>query len=213
MRNTLSAVFMGIALLAVVGCHSGQNMTSRIGSSMSAYASVQASGAPVPKEELQRAIALAIVHSFQGGLIFGGAGGSGVLVERLGSGWSEPVAVSIGSGTFGAQIGTQSVDAVIVFLDKDALNTFITDGGYFAAAASGSIGSASGQTEAAGPQAKLYTAASGLYGGATIGGMKVIIDREANDAAYGVGTTVEDILGGKVKPVPGSAALVDILKL
>jgi hypothetical protein len=61
---------------------------------------------PKANDLLGRAKGIVIVpHYFQAALVFGGRGGSGLLLVRRGMKWSDPVFYRISGGTFGAQIG------------------------------------------------------------------------------------------------------------
>lgn len=211
-RNcTIGFVLGAIALLT--GCTSSQTMPSRIGECISIWQDVQASGKGPTAAEVNSCVGMAIVRSFEGGVVIGGSGGSGILVKRNGSDWSEPVAISISSTSFGAQIGMQSIRAVMLFKHEDAFDKFVNDGSYFDAGASGAAGTATGQTSAAGPAVQTYAVGSGLMGKATIGGLGVKIDEGANTAAYGEGVTVADILAGKAKQPAGMQALLAALKV
>ena len=74
------------------------------------------------KQLSKEARALFIVPQFmRGAFIFGGAGGSGVLIardERTGK-WGDPVFYNIGSASFGAQIGADA--EALDFLEADRL--------------------------------------------------------------------------------------------
>ena len=69
------------------------------------------------KDLSKEARALVIIPQFlRGAFIFGGAGGSGVLIARdENSGkWGDPVFYNIGSASFGAQIGADVSEMVLV---------------------------------------------------------------------------------------------------
>ncbi len=213
MRRTCILGFILGTLALFTGCTSSQTMPSRIGECISIWQDVQASGKGPTSAEVNSCVGMAIVRSFEGGLVVGGSGGSGILVKRNGTDWSEPVAISVSSGSFGAQIGMQSIRAVMLFRHEDAFDKFINDGSYFDAGASGAAGTATGQTSAAGPAVQTFAVGSGLMGKATIGGLGVKVDAESNTAAYGEGVTVADILAGKAKEPAGMQALLAALKV
>ena len=74
--------------------------------------------------------ALFIVPQFmRGAFIFGGAGGSGVLIardEKTGR-WGDPVFYNIGSASFGAQIGADVSEMVLVVRTPKGLEEFFTN--------------------------------------------------------------------------------------
>ena len=82
------------------------------------------------KQLSKEARALFIIPQFmRGAFIFGGAGGSGVLIardERTGK-WGDPVFYNIGSASFGAQIGADVSEMVFVVRTKKGLEEFFTN--------------------------------------------------------------------------------------
>ncbi|MGH9364057.1 MAG: lipid-binding SYLF domain-containing protein [Thermoanaerobaculia bacterium] len=75
----------------------------------------------------KEAKALFVVPQFiRGAFVFGGAGGSGVLMVREeGSGtWSQPVFYTIGSASFGLQIGGDVSEIVMVVRNQKGLEEF-----------------------------------------------------------------------------------------
>src|SRR6266545_2682716 len=59
------------------------------------------------------------------GFIVGGRGGRGVISCRTPEGWSPPAYFNLGGGSFGLQIGAQSTDFVLLFMNKDAVNSLL----------------------------------------------------------------------------------------
>lgn len=73
------------------------------------------------------------------GFVFGGAGGSGVLLARADNGeWSYPVFVQQGSGSFGLQIGFKSAAIVSIIGNRKQLETMLKG----SAIAGGQVGGA-----------------------------------------------------------------------
>ena len=73
---------------------------------------------------LKDAKALLIVPNLlKAGFIWGGSGGSGILVARDGKtgDWSQPVFYTIGSVTFGLQIGGEAAEVIMMIRTKKAL--------------------------------------------------------------------------------------------
>ncbi len=71
----------------------------------------------IPAEVLADAKCVAVIPDMvKGGFVFGAQHGRGVATCRTGKGWSQPAFFAITGGTWGAQIGVESVDLVMVFL-------------------------------------------------------------------------------------------------
>src|SRR6187431_251375 len=74
----------------------------------------------IPTDLLRRAKAFVIFpDTIKAAFIFGGQGGKGVAIRRVGKGWSAPAFLKLGGGSFGAQIGGSSTDYVLVVLDDE----------------------------------------------------------------------------------------------
>ena len=64
---------------------------------------------------------LIIPKLVKGGFIFGAEGGSGVLLKRNGRSWSQPAFFTLGSASFGLQIGLQQAQLVFIIMSDRAL--------------------------------------------------------------------------------------------
>jgi len=129
----------------------------------------------IPPLLLQNAKALAIVPDvIRGGFIFGARRGRGILIVRTADGsWSNPSFITLTGGSFGAQIGADSTDIVLVFGNERSVRE-IADGAFTvggdAAATAGPIGRNTTATRDLTFSAELYTyvRSRGLFAGATI---------------------------------------------
>lgn len=140
-----------------------------------------------------------IPHMINAGLGIGGKRGKGVAMVKLDNGkWSDPVFVTLTGGSFGFQIGVQSVDLVLVFRHKGVLtkvkNGDFTIGGDVSAAA-GPVGRSSTASTDYKLQAEVYSysRSRGLFAGITINGSNLAIDKSANANFYGSGLSSQDI--------------------
>src|SRR6202000_2649575 len=133
------------------------------------------------------------------GIGVGGKRGKGVAMVKLANGkWSDPVFVTMTGGSLGAQIGVQSIDLVLVFRHKSMLtkvkNGDFTIGGD-ASATAGPVGrSASANTDyKLEAEVYSYSRSRGLFAGVSINGSSLAIDKDANHAYYGEGSSSYDI--------------------
>ena len=172
-----------------------------------------------PKSLLNSATCIAVIPGVvQAGLGVGGRFGFGVASCRTPGGWSAPVFVGLKGGSFGFQIGGQSADVVLVFVNKDAarLASSTFDIGAGASVAAGPIGrNVSAETDyKAKAEIYSYSKTKGLFAGISLSGTKWESDYSANRQEYGTSSKLPD--GGDSKGVAtllstdGSAAPADL---
>src|SRR6185312_371974 len=153
---------------------------------------------------LHRARAVLIIPGLvKGGFIFGAEGGNGVLLRRNGRGWSSPAFYSMGSGSFGLQIGLEKAEIVMLIMSDRALAGIQHD--EFKIGAGGGItavtlsSGAEGATSGHGGDIVVWTSATGAYGGLTFNGSIIKPRHEWNAAYYGHSVGVPAILSSSVK--------------
>lgn len=167
----------------------------------------------IPQSILEKAEAIAVFPSLlKGGLIIGGQFGRGIMSARdAKSGtWSAPAFLSITGGSFGAQIGGQAIDLILVVQNRRGLEQLVQNQfkiGADASVAAGPVGrDASASTDIQmRAQILSYSRARGLFAGITVNGSTIRQDRDANERFYGTafrtGQIVFDRLGGAPEPV------------
>lgn len=164
----------------------------------------------IPQDLLAGAETVAVFPDvIKAAFIFGGTGGKGVVSARdpKTGRFGPPLFLKLGGASWGAQIGAQSADFVLVGMTRDSQDTF-TKGewtvGADAAAVAGPVGrKAAAQTDLKGGQLLSYSRSKGLFIGISLEGAKIKIDEDLNRAVYGDATPA-DILMGRVKStVPG----------
>jgi SH3 domain-containing YSC84-like protein 1 len=130
-----------------------------------------------PRTSLTHARAVVVCpQMFKAGFFFGGAGGDCVLVARAGNGtWSYPAFYTIGSFSFGLQIGVQDSEIVMMVMTNRGLNALLNAsfkvgvGGSLAIAVIG--GGVQGDTTAAvGADIVAFSIARGAFAGVSLEG-------------------------------------------
>jgi lipid-binding SYLF domain-containing protein len=146
----------------------------------------------IPKQLMQKTEGIIIIPGLiNAGFVVGGKRGKGIAMVKNENGtWSNPVFLTLTGGSFGFQAGIQSVDLVLVFLNKNSLldiyKSSFTLGGDISVAA-GPVG----RTSSAGTDYKLesevysYSRSKGLFAGISLSGSSLDIDQKANDSFYG----------------------------
>ncbi len=167
----------------------------------------------IPPALLSDAQGIAIVPGvIKVGLFVGGQYGRGVLVVRgKGGAWSNPVFISLTSGSIGWQIGAESTDFVIVFKTPRSIEG-IMKGQYTlgaeAAAAAGPVGRSVKASTDIELKAEIYSysRSRGLFAGVSLEGSSMQIDDKSNAAFYEKeGIRPSGILSGKEVKTPASA--------
>ena len=151
----------------------------------------------------------------KGGFIFGGSGGTGVLVvrdEKTGD-WSQPAFYSIGSATVGLQIGGEASQIIVMVMSQKAIDSLLTSSIKFGgdtSVALGPIGFGAKQNIIA--DFVSFAKSQGLYAGINIEGSIVNVRDTLNSAYYGKYVTPVDILIKNEVSNAGSNELRALLK-
>ena len=164
------------------------------------------------KQLRKEARALFIVPQFmRGAFIFGGAGGSGVLIardEKTGK-WGDPVFYNIGSASFGAQIGADVSEMVLVVRTRKGLEEFFTNDFKLGANAGMATGPVGAGMSAQGIAADIvsYARQKGAFAGMALDGAFVSVSNDSNQAYYGKPVRPTDIIVKKEIGNPKSLQL------
>jgi lipid-binding SYLF domain-containing protein len=213
-RPLLLACVFGLMFSSVTQARP-QNEQARIEDSMRALRALMAAPDAIPDYVLERAEAIVVIPSLQrGGFIFGAERGQGVMSvrDRKTETWSAPAFVTLTGGSFGAQIGLQTVDLVLLIMNLDGVHDVLQD--KFSIGLNASAAAGIGRSARAATDAKLsarilaYSRAEGLFLGATIDGASLRPDRDANQRLYGKRLETQDLAFEQDRPaleIPGIA--------
>jgi SH3 domain-containing YSC84-like protein 1 len=154
----------------------------------------------IPQGLLEDAECVAVFPSvIKAGFIFGGRGGRGVASCRTAKGWSAPAFFNLGGGSFGLQIGAQATDFVLLFMNKDGLNSLLSDKftlGGDASVAAGPVGRQAGASTDLKLNAQIlsYSRSKGLFAGLELKGVVISPDKDDMRDVYGEGVTAKEVL-------------------
>jgi SH3 domain-containing YSC84-like protein 1 len=208
MKKTLTAfvivVFLSILSWADIPREKAKDRLQRAGEVLQEVMHAPDKG--IPKEIVEHAKCIAVIpHEIKGGFIFGAAIGKGVVTCRTEDGWSAPAFFTITGGSWGAQIGLEGVDNVLMIMNEKGMNRLLSDKFEIGADASAAVGPIGRHAEA-GTDWKLkteilsYSRAKGVFAGVSLNGAVVRPDRDTTKAVYGRNLTSREILTGKVRP-------------
>lgn len=148
------------------------------------------------RDNMSKAKGVLIVPSLvKGGFIFGGSGGSGVLlIKGDGNIWSDPAFYTMGSGTIGLQLGVEVSEIILMIMTDKGVDALLTSSfklGGDVSIAAGPIGAgAKAQTA----DILAFSRTKGIYGGVNIEGAVLKIRNDWNQDYYGSNTSPRTIL-------------------
>ena len=174
----------------------------------------------IPKGMLDHARCVAVVPSLKkGGLGLGARFGHGFVTCRRGmtGSWGPVSSFKIAGGTFGFQIGLESVDVVLLFVNQRGVEKLLQDQftlGGDASVAAGPLG----RTAEAGTDILLrseiysYARSRGLFAGVALDGARMYQDGDVNKDLYGREIKPQDILIAQRVGMPaGAGHLIGVL--
>jgi lipid-binding SYLF domain-containing protein len=171
----------------------------------------------IPDTILKGAKCVAIVPSMvKGGFVFGAEHGRGVATCRVNGRWSAPAFFTATGGSWGAQIGVEGIDLVMVFRNQEGADKLLDANfkiGGDVSAAAGPLGrDASASTDIKANTAILtYSRAKGAFAGATLDGVSVRPDKDSTISFYGHDEDFRALLTGKVQPPPAAQRFLSAL--
>ncbi len=153
----------------------------------------------------------------KGAFIFGASGGSGIFVarDRLRNQWAGPAFYTVGSVSFGLQIGGNASEVILLVMTDRGVNALLQTSAKLGAdvgAAVGPVGvGAAASTANLSADILSFSRSKGLYGGLSVDGAIVKPRADLNDAYYRVVTTPSDILMKRSVSEPHARSLLDMI--
>jgi len=147
----------------------------------------------IPNAILEKAEAIAVFPgTIKAGLGVGGHHGKGILSARSreAGAWSNPAFLTLTGGSFGAQIGAEQMDLILVVMNKAGLDNLLRNEFKIGGEASVAGGPVGRQAEASTDiqlKAEIlsYSRARGLFAGVSLSGSAIREDEDANQRFYG----------------------------
>src|ERR1700677_3501265 len=160
----------------------------------------------IPKALLRRAACIVIIPGLKkGAFIFGADYGRGFAVCRHEGRWAAPAALRIGGGSFGAQIGLESTDVIMLVMDRKGMERLASDKLTIGGDASAAVGPV-GRTAAADTDVSLraeslsWSRAHGVFAGVSLDGTVLKKDGGEDRKLYGMDVSNHAVLYGEVPP-------------
>lgn len=172
----------------------------------------------IPSALLRKSHGVVIIRQYKLGFIFGVKGGKGVALKRdkkTGE-WSAPSFVTSAEGSAGFQAGLQSIDTILLIMNKRGMESLLKAKCKLGLDASVAVGPYGRDAEAKiGPDTAflVYATANGLFAGLSVEGGVLTQDNSANEKFYGIEDVgVKEIFNNEVAVPDEAKELIELLE-
>src|SRR4030095_13620549 len=154
----------------------------------------------IPTDLLNKAECVAVFPQvIKAGFILGGKAGRGVASCRTRTGWSAPAFLEIKGGSVGFQVGAQSTDVILLFMNTEGLKKLVDNKlelGADASIAAGPVGREAAASTDVSMNAEIlsYSRSRGLFLGVSLKGSVVSADKSDMEDTYGDTVTTTQAL-------------------
>jgi SH3 domain-containing YSC84-like protein 1 len=173
----------------------------------------------VPQDLWDEAECVFVVPGLKKAAFFvGGEYGKGLMSCRQNGVWSAPIFMRMSKGSWGLQIGAQSIDLVLLVMNKSGVDKLLGNKvtlGAEASVAAGPVGRDARAATDAQMKAEIlsYSRTQGLFAGINLSGGVVQSDEDDNADLYGPNVQVRDVLfSTTVKAPPVTESFMAALK-
>ncbi len=161
----------------------------------------------IPQDLWDKAACVMVVPSLKkAAFVFGGEYGKGLMSCRHAGVWTAPVFMLVGKGSWGLQIGAQSIDLVLLVMNESGMQKLLKNKvslGAEASVAAGPVGRDARAATDAQMKAEIlaYSRTQGLFAGINLSGGVVKTDEDGTADLYGPTTSAASVVGdGTVAP-------------
>ncbi len=196
-----------VAATATLSAAMSDKLKSRIDESATVLNEIHAApDKDIPQELWDRATCVIVIPSVKkAAFVFGGEYGKGLMSCQKAGEWSAPVFMQLQKGSWGLQIGAQSIDLILLVNNERGMKKLLGNKvtlGAEASVAAGPVGrDARAATDAQmNSEILSYSRAQGLFAGINLSGGVLKADSDDNTELYGRKISAADVLtGGTVK--------------
>src|SRR6476646_2274572 len=214
MKTTVCALALLTPILTTTASAAvSEKLKSRIDESATVLTEIHAApDKDVPKELWDRATCVIVVPSVKkAAFVFGGEYGKGLMACRKGGGWSAPVFMQLQKGSWGLQIGAQSIDLILLVNNERGMKKLLGNKvtlGAEASVAAGPVGRDARAATDAQMKAEIlsYSRAQGLFAGINLSGGVLKPDPDDNEDLYGKKISAADVVTTDKVSAPAATA-------
>lgn len=162
----------------------------------------------VPRELWEKAECVIVVPGLKkAAFVIGGEYGKGLMSCRHSGEWGAPVFMQLGKGSWGLQIGAQSIDLVLLVMNKSGVEKMLRNKvtlGAEASVAAGPVGRDARAATDAQMKAEIlsYSRTQGLFAGINLSGGVLRPDTDSNTDLYGPNVSARDVVMGTTIKAP-----------
>jgi len=220
MRAAIAAIMLGLIAPSVQAADLSTREASRVQEAAMVLKEIH--GVPdkdVPQELWDRAACVIVVPGLKkAAFIVGGEYGKGLMSCRHNGEWSAPIFMQVGKGSWGLQIGAQSIDLVLLVMNDRGMEKMLRNKvslGAEASIAAGPVGRDARAATDAQMKAEIlsYSRTQGLFAGINLSGGVVRADDDDNADLYGKTIAAKDVvMSGTVKAPEVTSAFMSALR-
>jgi lipid-binding SYLF domain-containing protein len=165
----------------------------------------------IPLDLWNRAACVMVIPSLKkAAFVIGGEYGKGLMSCRHGSDWGAPLFMRLEKGSWGLQIGAQTIDLVLLVMNKNGAEKLLGNKvslGAELSVAAGPVGRDARAATDANMTAEIlsYSRTQGLFAGINLSGGVLRGDTDDNKDLYGVNVNAREVLLGDTVPIPSVA--------
>ena len=203
MRAVCGAVALSMAASVALAAGLSKKLKSRIDDASAVLIELHtAPDKDVPQELWDRASCVIVIPSVKkAAFVFGGEYGKGLMSCRHAGEWSAPVFMDLGKGSWGLQVGAQSIDLVLLVMNESGAQKLLRNKvslGAEASVAGGPVGRDARAATDAQLKAEIlsYSRTQGLFAGVNISGGVIKPNVDDNIDLYGANTAPAKVVGG-----------------
>ena len=221
MRAVLATTLVAVAATTAMAADISTREANRIKEAATVLTDIHSvPDKDVPQDLWNKAQCVIVVPGLKKmAFVIGGEYGNGLMSCRVEDGaWSAPVFMQIGKGSWGLQIGAQSIDLVLLVMNKTGMEKMLhnkTSLGAEASIAAGPVGRDARAATDVQLKAEIlsYSRTQGLFAGINLSGGVVRPDVDDNTDLYGKDVAARDVvMSSKIAPPAVTAPFMAALK-
>jgi len=207
MRAMIGALILGLFASTAAEANLSTKETKRVQEAATVLKEIHAvPDKDIPQELWEKAECVIVVPGLKkAAFVIGGEYGNGLMSCKHNGDWGAPVFMQVGKGSWGLQIGAQSIDLVLLVMNKSGMEKMLKNKvslGAEASIAAGPVGRDARAATDAQMKAEIlsYSRTQGLFAGINLSGGVVRPDEDDNADLYGKSISARDVvMGGTVK--------------